>query len=238
MISAVFKDIYRGYRDWIVLIPGWASDYRIFDALDLKFNYLLPINFSPSRFEKDFLRVLRKKNIKNISMFGWSLGGFVAADFSSRYKDIVDELVLVAIRKKYRPQEIEFARQHLIEDKRGYLNRFYIQCFTKRRDIGWFKKNLLKDYCNKFSLNYLLQTLEYLGHAEIKTDMLKDVKKLKIIHGKLDTIAPLQEAIDIKNSLRHGELLLIEDAGHAPFLRRDFNKLWSRSLGVSSGNDL
>ena len=220
-----FKDIYRGYRDWIVLIPGWASDYRIFRTLDLSFNYLLPMNFSPSRFEKDFLRFLRKNNIKNISMFGWSLGGFVAADFSSRHKDRIDELILVAIRKKYRPEEIEFVRQYLIRDRQRYLNRFYMQCFSEKRYMDWFKKNLFKDYSRRFSLDYLLQTLEYLKYAEIKADMLKGIKRLKIIHGKLDRIAPLQEAIDIKDSLRYAKLLLIEDAGHAPFLQDNLKQI-------------
>ena len=38
-----FKLIDRGFKDTILLIPGWAADYRIFDSLDLEFNYLLPM---------------------------------------------------------------------------------------------------------------------------------------------------------------------------------------------------
>ncbi|NIA08683.1 MAG: alpha/beta fold hydrolase [Nitrospiraceae bacterium] len=177
------------------------------------------------RFEQDLLRALKQKNIKNISMFGWSLGGFVAADFSSKHTDIVNRLVLVAIRKKYKPAEIEFARQQLIIDKNRYLNRFYIQCFPKRRDMDWFKKHLLKNYCNKFDLDYLVQTLGYLGHTKIKTHMLRNINRIKIIHGRLDRIAPIQEAVEIKNGLKHAELLVIEDAGHAPFLKKDCNKI-------------
>jgi pimeloyl-ACP methyl ester carboxylesterase len=214
-----FKYVYRGYRDWIVLIPGWATDYRIFSRLDLNLNYVLPTGPISVYFEQDLLRALRQRHLRNVSMLGWSLGGFVAAEFSSKYSDIVDGLVLVAIRKRYRPEEIEYARQQLIGNKNRYLKRFYIQCFPKRRDMDWFRRYLFKDYCNKFSLDYLLQTLEYLGDLEIRPNMLKNIHRIKIIHGELDKIAPIQEAIEIKNGLRHAELLVIKDTGHAPFLK-------------------
>jgi len=82
MPNPFFKYLDRGSDKTIVLIPGWATDYRIFDSLNVKFNYLLPLDFSPDTFENVILNALEEKGIEKVSLFGWSLGAFLAAEFS------------------------------------------------------------------------------------------------------------------------------------------------------------
>ena len=65
-----FKYVERRKRESMALIPGWATDYRIFDSLDLDFNYLVPVGFSPDSFEEDLIEALKEHNIKNLSLFG------------------------------------------------------------------------------------------------------------------------------------------------------------------------
>src|SRR3989338_731284 len=84
-----FIALERGKKAYIALIPGWAADYRIFSALDLEFNYLLPINFSPFNFTESLLDALKEHNIERVSLFGHSLGGFVAAEFAAEHPDLV-----------------------------------------------------------------------------------------------------------------------------------------------------
>ena len=220
-----FKYVDRGCRDTIALIPGWASDYRIFTTLDLRFNYLIPVDFSPFTFEKDLLTALKENNIAKITLFGHSLGGFVASEFASKYTDFIDEIILVGVRKKYKAGGLEDIRRHLKKSKRGYLYKFYTQCFCNKDEMRWFKENLLKVYCEELDLDYLLKTLDYLEHTEIKPRLLKNIKKITIIHGERDRIAPIQEAIDVKNSLPHARFICIKDEGHIPFLREDFTRL-------------
>ncbi len=216
------KYIDRGRNNSIVLIPGWAADYRIFDYLDLKFNYLVPVNFSPVNFKKSLLKILKENRGEKISLFGWSLGGFVAAEFAQEHPNMVDNLLLASIRRRYEAEKLKEIKRQLIENRKGYLCKFYTRCFAKREQMSWFRKNLLKDYCENFHLNYLLETLDYLENAEIKPESLNSVKKIKIIHGECDSIAPIQEAIDISRALPHADFVCIKDAGHAPFLKKDF----------------
>ena len=117
MISAKlktrFKYIDRGKENFLVLVPGWASDYKIFDSLDLEYNYIVPVEFSPFDFEEILLETLKTNNIKKASIFGLSLGGFLAAKFASKYPDLIDELTLVGIRKKYKAEEIREVKNNL-----------------------------------------------------------------------------------------------------------------------------
>ena len=224
MAEIIFKYLDRGYQKSIVLIPGWAADYRIFDSLDLDFNYLLPLNFSPFIFEKSLLRVLRGKKIGKISLLGWSLGGFLGAEFAAKHKDLIDELILISIRKKYKEKEIAGVKELLKKSKKGYLYKFYTRCFSKKRSLGRFEKNLFRSYCEKLDLKYLLETLDYLGRAEIKSKELVKIEKVKIIHGELDGIAPINEARSIKEGLAQAEFISIKGIGHIPFLEVDLNK--------------
>ncbi len=226
MGEAIFKYLDRGYQKAIVLIPGWAADYRIFDSLDLKFNYLLPLNFSPFTFEKSLLNVLRDKGIAKVSLFGWSLGGFLGVEFALKHKDLIDELILISVRKKYKEKEIAVIKELLKKSKKGYLYKFYARCFFKKISLSRFKENLFKSYCEQFDLEYLFAALDYLGRTKIEPKELDRIERVKIIHGEADKIAPIKEARSIKNSTR-AEFIAIKNSGHIPFLEVDLGKyIW------------
>jgi len=44
---------------------------------------------------------------------------------------------------------------------------------------------------------------------------------VKFIHGKEDKIVPIGELIKIKSNLPEAEYILIDNAGHIPFLNRE-----------------
>ena len=222
MIS--LKYIERGEKDTVVLIPGWATDYKIFASLDIKFNYLLPIGFSPFSFEKNLLRTLRKYKIAKISLLGWSLGGFWAVEFAAKYTHLINELILVSIRKSYKAQEIARIKSRLRKNKKQCLYEFYSRCFYRQDRLYWFRENFLKSYYRELDLDYLSTTLDYLKDREINPQALRGITKIKIVHGEFDRVAPIVEAIDIKNSLPRAKFILIKDTGHMPFLGTDFNK--------------
>jgi pimeloyl-[acyl-carrier protein] methyl ester esterase len=220
-----FRCIDRGKENLLVLIPGWASDYRIFSGLNLEFNYLLPLVFSPFHFAHDLLQEIKERNIKKISLFAWSLGGFVGVAFAIRYPHLIDEIILVSIRKQYNRERLKEIKRQLNKNSKAYLYKFYNQCFYKKEQMSWFRERLLKDYCNKFDLDYLLESLDYLENAKINAKSLQIIKNIKIIHGEQDKIAPIQEAIDLKNNLTQVKFSLIKEAGHIPFFAQEFDKV-------------
>lgn len=223
MDSTTFEFIDRGKPDSVALIPGWATDYRIFNSLELAFNYLVPIRLSPHTFEQALLTALEDNNLSKISLFGWSMGGFLAYEFAVRNLSLVDELILVGIRWKYKKEEINEVEHALKARKKGYLNRFFNDCFYANH-ITESKKELLKEYCRDMELDYLINTLDYLSKTEIKPDLLQQIQKITIIHGEKDRIAPLREAVEIKDAVDNARFVLVEESGHIPFLDENFGR--------------
>src|SRR3989338_3625511 len=102
-----FKFLDRVYNSTTLLIPGWASDWRIFNTLNLNSNYLVPTAFSPFDFDKGLLDILKQNGLKKIAVMGWSMGGFIAYDLLSKYQDIVSESILISVSRRYEKENIE-----------------------------------------------------------------------------------------------------------------------------------
>ncbi len=225
-ITTKFKIVDRGFGEVIVLAPGWAADYRIFDALDLSYNYLLPIDFNPFDFKQSLSEFLDANSIDRVSLFGWSIGGFLVSEFAAENTRKVDELILLSIRKRYDKKVLEEIRFKIGKNKRAFLYRFYLDCFSGNDSQGlyWFKDHLLKRYLDNMSVDYLLEGLDYLSNAIIETKALSGLEKIIIFHGVKDKIAPYEEAKAIKALLPAAEFISLENSGHALFLGNDFKE--------------
>ncbi len=220
----MFKYIDRGYKNTLVLIPGWATDHRIFELLDLKYNYILPLSFSPFNFCSRLREELKEAGIEKVSILGYSLGGFIAVEFARKYPDLADELILVSIREKYGKKDISQVRSMVSESKEAFLYKFYSQCIPDKEQFKLFKQNLLKYYFYKLTPHHLEEALNYLEASSIEPACMEKVKRVRIMHGEHDEIAPLTEALSIKNRLETAEFILLKDTGHLPFLKKDFNE--------------
>lgn len=222
-----FKLFDRGFEDTILLIPGWATDYRIFDALDLNSNYLMPIELSPFDFNDRLLAALHENGLDVISILGWSMGAFLAWDFISEYPERIDGTVfIVSAKRRYERLAIEKIKIYLKKNRVAYLHKFYHECFSKDEleSLSWFKRHLLKSYLKQMELQALLEGLDYLSNAELEFQGLERLK-IKFVHGCADKIAPIEEAIEIAEDLPAAEFISIEGAGHMPFLNPAFSKL-------------
>ena len=62
----MFKFVDREKKDHLVIIPGWAFDYRIFASLDLPYNYFFFCDESMAGFEGELRKLLAENNIEKI----------------------------------------------------------------------------------------------------------------------------------------------------------------------------
>lgn len=220
----------RGFKDYLLLIPGWAADYRIFEKLDLKFNYLVPVAFSTTDFKERLLESIHKNSLDKVSIFAWSMGAFLAADFISEYPEKAGRHVFfVSAKRQYDAEAINAIKEYLKKNRRGYLYKFYDECFSggEKESFSEFKRRLLKSYISTMTSEALLEGLGYLSGASF---MLRDSLKSNVIfiHGACDRIAPIDEALQLKSGLPQSEFIVIEKAGHLPFLSHDFNSIINR----------
>ncbi len=232
------KFIDRGFKENIALIPGWATDWRIFAALDLNYNYLLPVEFDAFHFEGELIEQLDKLSLGKISLFGWSMGGFMAADFALKNPEKTGELILLSIRQKHEPALLKDIESKLKAGKNAYLYKFYLACFSEhdRQGLAWFKKNIFKSYIKEMELNRLIEGLRYLLEANINLESLAVLKKVRIYHGGQDKIAPLNEAMEFKLSCSWVEFICIQETGHIPFLSYNFKQNFYQSCPVKLSN--
>ncbi|MEA3432898.1 MAG: alpha/beta hydrolase [candidate division WOR-3 bacterium] len=220
-----FRYLNRGYSEVLVLIPGWGFDARIFEPLNLDFNYILPEINDLEHFSSDLMSALVEKDIKRVSLLGWSMGGFLAVNFLEKYgREFVQEILLISMRKSYPKKEIDSQIGLLIKDRRLYLNRFYRNCFMgQKNDLAWFKEHLFPSYIEMFDLEFLLKGLDYLMQQRLKTATLKE-SPVRIIHGAKDRIAPCSGIVEIAENISFPGIVIFEKSGHLPFLEPDFKK--------------
>lgn len=225
-LKSEFRFLDRGFKDTLVLIPGWATDYRIFNSLDLDYNYLLTTKLYPFNFNSALLDKIDKQRLCEISIFGFSLGGFLACGFAAKYPQTISELILVGIRRNYQPKALVQIREHLSKNRRAWLYKLYKSCFSglDKQGLSWFKKNLLEEYIAKIGPEELIWGLDYLASHRIEPRALADIEKIRIFHGSDDAVAPLEEALEIKSKLPQAEFIHLSGLGHISFLNPVFKE--------------
>ncbi len=214
-----FKFVDRGFKKTLLLVPGWASDVRIFSRLDLKYNYLFVSKIRLSSFTEDAGQALEERALEKVSLFGHSLGGFLVRDFALAFPQKTEELFLAGIRKRYGREEIQGVAERVKKNRAAFLRRFYADCFAEEdKEWLWFKENLLKAYLEEMRLEGLLEGLDYLSKVSMEPKDLQDIKKLTIYHGAEDKIAPLKEASEIAKGVPHARFIVVPNAGHMVFI--------------------
>lgn len=219
-----FKFINRGFEKTLALVPGWATDERIFSKLDFDYNYLICCKLKPFVFEKEFLGALEEHSLSCVSFLALSLGGFLAAEFAANNPDKTDELYLTGVRQKYPISGLADIEAKLKKNKKGYLYKFYEDCFFGGNPPEWqgFKKELLKSYVLDFELEELLEGLSYLRQAELNVSLLKKIKNLIFLHSPSDKIAPMEEVLAIQSKLAGSYFVPLDGFGHIPFFNPMF----------------
>jgi len=225
-MNAEFRFIDRGHKKSLVLLPGWATDYRIFSGLDLNYNYFLPLKTSSFASSEGLLAALDKESITRVSLFGWSMGGFQAFDFALKYPARIEELILLSIRAQYDPAILEQIAQKIKSNKKAFLYKFYLDCFSSfdTDSLAWFKDNLMQDYLDNFPEQDLLYGLSYLLQARIVPQKLSLIPKVRMFHGEQDKIAPIEDAFKITEQFLGVDFVSLKQAGHIVFLNPEFKK--------------
>jgi malonyl-CoA O-methyltransferase len=226
--TATFNRIDRGYPRDLVLIPGWATDARIFEPLSLPYNYIWPTRISPDTFVDDLHNFLADNSLHAVSLLGWSMGGFLAADFAKRFPAQVSELFLISVRSDFDKQALADIKTLLEKDRRVYLYSFYMQCLRHcpADQVARFKRTLLKPYLEIMTTLELLSGLDYLAQARIDTAALSSIPTLRFFHGQLDEITPIAEAKTLADSLPNASFHSFADRGHIVFLTPTFREVF------------
>ncbi len=207
----------------VVLLPGWATDGRIFGGVLPGMTAVTSGALRPEGFSRRLAAFLDRTSRGPVTVAGWSLGGFLAAEFARAYPDRVRHLVLVGIRRRYPAPEVEKVRESLLRDRQGCLSGFYAQCFypSQMAEYRRFRSSLQKEYLREMDGAVLLEGLSYLSSALLAADRFPPCP-VTILHGGRDAVAPPAEAEEIAGESGRASFRLLAGAGHAAFLAEGF----------------
>lgn len=210
---------------YVVCLPGWGYDWRIMSWCRAEVNRIYIRNTFKPGLLSQLADWLKRSKFGPVVMLGWSLGGFAAVDFARAYPELVASLVLVGIRRRYSPEEVQLTKDGIACDRAFYLEGFYRQSFlpAQRQDWAAFRADLLEEYLNVMSIEELMPGLDYLGSSCIDEASLS-IRPTLMVHGARDIIALPDEAYELAR-ISDTPFYMLQDAAHAAFLHSDFQEI-------------
>ena len=207
----------------VVLLPGWAMDGRIFDGVLPGVTAVTTGPLRPAGFSRRLAAFLDGAARGPVTVVGWSLGGFLAAEFAREYPDRVRRAVLVGIRREYPEGDVEAVLRSLSDDPGACLSGFYAQCFYPSQMPAYrrFRGGLQAAYLREMDCARLREGLSYLVGAQLSGETLPACP-VAIVHGGKDVVAPFAEAERLARESGNARFHPLPGAAHAAFLADGF----------------
>jgi len=207
----------------VVLLPGWATDGRIFEGVLPGVAAVTTGQLRPEGFPRRLAAFLDRAARGPVTVVGWSLGGFLAAEFARECPDRVGRVVLVGIRREYPEGDVAGVLRSLSADPGACLSAFYAQCFYPSRMPAYrrFRAGLQAAYLREMDGGALREGLSYLAGARLSGETLPACP-VAIVHGEKDVIAPFAEAEGLAREAGNATFHPLAGAPHAAFLADGF----------------
>ncbi len=207
-----------GTEDWTVVIPGWAFDYRVFAGLNWRTNVAL---WQGTNLET-LPEVWSQTKWAHVTLVGWSMGAYPAVRLALQQE--IEHLVLVSARPFYPLEQLTRVREAVTRNATVFLRKFYHDGFgrTERDLYRDFQRQWQPDYLKRFTAGRLLADLDWMGRQRLEATDLRTVKRLTIVHGRADAIAPWPEMEALAVQLPQAEVHCLDGVGHLPFLHEGF----------------
>ncbi len=206
----------------LLILHGTAGSKQRFDAIvaSLEVNFdIFRMNFSGhggevmpeepfsiEMFTKDVIQFLNKNELRQINIFGYSMGGFVALYLASHFPDRVAKIFTLGTKfnwnKETVKQEIKLLDPDTIEEK---LPQYAEELKLIHQPNDW------KDVIKKTA-----EMLSQMGKKNPLTDA--DLTSLEIPvligMGDRDNLVIIEESVFSYRLLKKGQLLIIPDTPH------------------------
>jgi pimeloyl-ACP methyl ester carboxylesterase len=207
----------------MVLLPGWATDGRIFEGVLPGVTAVRTGPLRPEGFSRRLAAFLDRTARGPVTVVGWSLGGFLAAEFAREHPDRVRRVVLVGIRREYPEGDVEAVLRSLSADPGGCLSGFYAQCFYPSQIPAYrrFRSGLQAAYLREMDDGALREGLSYLAEARLSGGTLPACP-VAIVHGEKDVVAPFAEAERLAREGGNATFHPLPGTSHAAFLAGGF----------------
>jgi 3-oxoadipate enol-lactonase len=205
---------------WKPLINELSEEYRII-VPDLRGhgNSSKDVSISLELFTGDLYNLLDNLKIKNAHIFGFSLGALIAENFSLKYSQFVNSMVLFSAFSYCKPQLIKrFQKLKKITlDKGidGFFDEMIELVYTPKFILehnGVY--NYKKTVVGMNSLNVIIQSLNVCIDFNLK-ERLSEIKAPTLIFsGCEDILTPLIYSEELFGDIIHSQIYVLGNSGH------------------------
>lgn len=228
----------------LLLLPGWGFNGEMWptemlalaDFFKIRCVDFLRLDENILRKKKYDIHSVAEQIIQQVSTpaiwIGWSFGGLIALFIASRYPNYVKKVVTLAANLKFIKSHDWPGLDALVWD--DFVNTFKInqagalRTFVFLQGLDNRKSKILHTLIeNQFKLGEIQKKtrtaalesgLEILKNVDLRDSYQKIVCPMLHVLGGQDKIVPVTVAGHMRNLNPNAEFLILQTAGHAPFL--------------------
>ena len=163
-------------------------------------------NFSIEKFADEVVDFLTKKHLTKVSIFGYSMGGYVALYLANHYPEKIESVITLATKFQWdndiAAKEIKMLQPEIIEEK---LPTFAQQLAERHHPIDW-----------KMVLEKTADMLVEMGRQNPlqPTDFKSIQCPVLLMLGDRDKMVSLAETVEVYNLLASSQLAVLPKTSH------------------------
>ncbi|HEY5533532.1 MAG TPA: alpha/beta fold hydrolase [Ignavibacteria bacterium] len=228
---------------WKHQVDFFKSQYRVitYDVRGLGESKTEDNQYMMENFVDDFFSIIDNLNIEKSYVCGLSMGGYIILRAASKAPERFKGIILADTKAEKDDDEGLLNRSNSISQiKRNGVKEFtgvFLKKLVTEKNYG---KPLIKEFLDKILIE---QTPAGICGALIaiatRTDTSQVIKKLDlptlIIVGEKDILIPLNFSVNLNNSIKESNLVIIPDSGHLTNIENPklFNKVVSDFLELN-----
>ncbi len=176
----------------------------------------MPDIFSMEIFAQDVLNYLQKNNLESISVFGYSMGGYVALYLAKHHPEKIKKVFTLATKFLWTPEIAAKELKMLDAEKIAAKIPAFAAMLEKRHQPNdW-----------KMVLNKTAEMMTELGnHNPLQLGDYENIgQAIMISIGDKDTMVTLEETIDVYRQLKNANFMVLPETQH-PIEKVDVERL-------------
>ncbi|HZD58954.1 MAG TPA: alpha/beta fold hydrolase [Anaerolineae bacterium] len=222
----------------IIFIHGWLGDSTVWRGTISATSRIgnihlidLPPMINMSTYRDAVLRLIEEERMNKAYLIGWSLGALVALQVVQSAPEKVGGLVLVGGTGKFINSDtyslgqpthaVASMKQRFAQDPERTREEFFKQMFSREEIAAGLDRKVASEIfagMRGWDVREAIAGLDYLLECDMLASLSLISQPTLLVHGNRDRICPLKGAEYLCERISDSQLLIIQNAGHIPFL--------------------
>ncbi|EFK08463.1 hydrolase, alpha/beta domain protein [delta proteobacterium NaphS2] len=177
----------------------------------------------------DLKILLDHLNIRRTHLFGVSYGGQVGMNFTLKYPDMVDRLVLANtcahVDQYLRSMGDMWKRAAKLYDGEAFFDLALIPIYSRKfynEQYEWLvaRRQVFKEYLTREWFDAFIRLASSNTHLDIRTDMARIDHPTLLIAAQEDIITPHGQMIDMSRTMPDSRIVCVPETGHGAVLEK------------------